>query len=105
MLNPSGRNLHLGKGIGNKEWGVLCLGVHGTWRAGGADAGVEAAGFVSTRKKPVGFLERLKRKTTWSLLFSEQLTKKEGGSVWLVILLDVKKMESLVGVTTGRGRL
>ena len=55
----------MGRGIGIKEWGVLCLGIHGTWRAGGADAGVEAAGFVSTRKKPVGFLERLKRKTMW----------------------------------------
>ena len=102
MLNPSGRNLHLGKGIGIKEWGVLCLGIHGTWRAGGADAGVEAAGFVSTRKKPVGFLERLKRKTTWRPV---QFPEKEGGSVWLVIPLDVKKMESLVGETPGRGRL
>ena len=62
MLNPSGRNLHLGKGIGIKEWGVLCLGIHGTWRAGGAGAGVGAAGFVSRRKEPVGFLERLTRK-------------------------------------------
>ena len=109
--------------MGVKSWGVLCLGIHGTWRAGGADAGVEAAGFVSTRKKPVGFLERLKRKTTWrpvqfperltigsqykrrSLLFPERLARKEGGSVWLVIPLDVKKMESLVGETPGRGRL
>ena len=42
--------------------GVLCLGIHGTWRAGGAGAGVGAAGFVSRRKEPVGFLERLTRK-------------------------------------------
>ena len=40
--------------------GVLCLGIHGTWRAGGAGAGVGAAGF--RRKEPVGFLERLTRK-------------------------------------------
>ena len=80
MLNPSGRNLHLGKGIGIKEWGVLCLGSHGTWRVG----------------------SQYKRR---SLLFPERLARKEGGSVWLVIPLDVKKMESLVGETPGRGRL
>ena len=37
--------------------------------------------------------------------YLEWLTKKEGGSVWLVISLKVKKMESLVGETPGRGRL
>ena len=40
--------------------GVLCLGIHGTWKAGGAGAGVGAAGF--RRKESVGFLERLTRK-------------------------------------------
>ena len=53
------RNLHLKtKGIGIKLGG-LCLGVHGTWRTGGAGARVGAAGFVSRRKEPVGFPERL----------------------------------------------
>ena len=47
------RNLHLEtKGIGIKLGG-LCLGVHGTWRTGGAGARVGAAGFVSRRKEPV----------------------------------------------------
>ena len=40
-----------------------------------------------------------------SLLFLEWLVRKEGGSIWLVIPLDVKKMESLVVETPGRGRL
>ena len=40
---------------------VLCLGIHGTLRAGGAGAGAGATGF-SRRKEPVGFLERLTRK-------------------------------------------
>ena len=31
------------KGMGVKSWGVLCLGIHGTWRTGGADAGVAAS--------------------------------------------------------------
>ena len=34
----------------------LCLGIHGTWRAEGADTGEEAVGSVSRRKEPV--LER-----------------------------------------------
>ena len=38
-------------------------------------------------------------------MFTERLARKEGGSVWLVIPLDVKKMESLVGETPRRGRL
>ena len=47
------RNLHLKtKGIGIKLGG-LCLGVHETWRTGGAGARVGAAGFVSRRKEPV----------------------------------------------------
>ena len=55
------RNLHLRtKGIGIKLGG-LCLGVHETWRTGGAGARVGAAGFVSRRKEPVIFLERLAR--------------------------------------------
>ena len=37
---------------------VLCLGAHGTLRAGGVGAEAGAAGF-SRRKEPVGFLERL----------------------------------------------
>ena len=53
---------------------------HGTWRVG----------------------SQYKRR---SLVFPERLARKEGGSVWLVIPLDVKKMESLVGETPGRGRL
>ena len=38
-VNFSGRSLHLG--------------IHGTWRTGGADAGEGAAGSVSRRKEPV----------------------------------------------------
>ena len=37
------------KGMGVKSWGVLCLGIHGTRRTGGADAG--AAASVSGRKE------------------------------------------------------
>ena len=37
--------------------GGLCLGIHGTWRAGGADAGEGAARSVSGKKEPVWFLE------------------------------------------------
>ena len=40
---------------------VLCLGIHGTLRAGGAGAGAGATGF-SGRKEPVGFLEQMTRK-------------------------------------------
>ena len=40
---------------------VLCLGVHGTLRAGGVGAGAGATGF-SGRKEPVGFLEQMTRK-------------------------------------------
>ena len=43
------RNLHLKtKGIGIKLGG-LCLGVHGTWRTGGAGARVGATGFLEER--------------------------------------------------------
>ena len=42
-FNSLGRSLHLGKGMGVKSWGVLCLGIHVTWRAGGADAGAAAS--------------------------------------------------------------
>ena len=48
-FNSLGRSLHLGKGMGVKSWGVLCLGIHGTRRTGGADAG--AAASVSRRKE------------------------------------------------------
>ena len=44
--------------MGVKSWGVLCLGIHGTRRTGGADAG--AAASVSRRKEAC--LERLARK-------------------------------------------
>ena len=59
-FNSLGKSLHLGKGIGVKSWGVLCLGVHGTWKAGGADIGEGAA--VSGRRESVWFLGRLARK-------------------------------------------
>ena len=36
---------------------VLCLGIHGTWKARGADVGEGAA--VSRRKEPAWFLELL----------------------------------------------
>ena len=51
--------------------GVLCLGVHGTWRAGGAGAGVGAAGF--RRKELVGFLERL----TWKEMILQTVPKDQ----------------------------
>ena len=38
--------------------GGLCLGIHGTWRAGGADTGEGAAGSVSRRKELVSGTER-----------------------------------------------
>ena len=44
------------------RFGVLCLGINGTWRAGGVNAGTGAVGTVSGRKEPVWFLERLARK-------------------------------------------
>ena len=40
--------------------GVLCLGVHGTWKVGGADIRKGAA--ISGRKEPAWFLGRLKKK-------------------------------------------
>ena len=40
---------------------VLCLGIHGTLRAGGASVGAGATGF-SGRKESVGFLEQMTRK-------------------------------------------
>ena len=40
--------------------GVLCLGVHGAWKVGGADIRKGAA--ISGRKEPAWFLGRLKRK-------------------------------------------
>ena len=36
-----------------QELGVLCLGVHGTWRAGGVNVGTGAVGSVSGTKEPV----------------------------------------------------
>ena len=39
LVQLFGKTSTPGKGIGVKSWGVLCLGVHGTWRAGGAGAG------------------------------------------------------------------
>ena len=36
-------------------FGVLCLGVHGTWKAGGVNVGTRAVGAVSGRKEPVVF--------------------------------------------------
>ena len=43
LVQLFGKNLHLAKGMGVKSWGVLCLGIHGTWRTGGADAGAAAS--------------------------------------------------------------
>ena len=44
--------------MGVKSWGVLCLGIHMTWRAGGADAGAAA----SVLEEKGACLERLTRK-------------------------------------------
>ena len=68
--------------------------MHGTWRAGGAGAGIGAAGF--RRKEPVGFLKRLTRMKKvcsvsgvtdgegveeWSL-FLEQREGQEEKAIW-----------------------
>ena len=76
---------------------VLCLGIHGTLRAGGAGAGAGATGF-SGRKEPVGFLEQTTRKECSRtcqgpenmLLCSEVLEER------------IKRRRCLVGSSFGR---